>query len=170
MIMRRYSWLLALFFALLFALPSVEAQDSSLNFQRLIALGGARRFSIHSIQAASSGATGLQIGSGELQSISAQRLALSFAIVPAAVEGRLSLRLLRQDQYSLYLALHFQGSVGGHSERIAETVRADRYLAENGHLAFRYNSNRYFFQLSRNSRGENRMITNWGAGRLQPQP
>lgn len=143
------------------------------DFRNLLQLGGASRFTIHvagpreGISAPVVAPPGTRIGEGQVHALEADRLDLQFAITRAGVQGRLKLRVTRREAQRIALALEFRGRVAGRDEYVRETVYADADLAGSGILSFNYNQQRYFFQLSRNSRGENRLVTNWGSGQLR---
>lgn len=133
-------------------------------FERNLARAG--RFSIRAVGGPRPGQA---IGSGEILEINARTLRLRFEI-PGAANGEVHLRYLDLQNGRHRIALEFRGGAVGSPTRLRETVYADDFLTRGKILALRFNRERYFLQISVNARGETRLVTNWGAGRLTPRP
>ncbi len=147
---------------------SVAAQSSppAFHFANFFERGLARagRFSIQAVGGARQGQS---IGAGEIFQIDARTLRLSFTI-PGAASGAVHLRYLNLQNGRRRLALDFRGGAIGNQVTLRETVYADEFLTRGKILALRFNRERNFLQISVNARGETRLVTDWGAGRLLP--
>lgn len=155
--------------ALVFFLASgvvAQTQPPAFHFANFFERGLARagRFSIQAVGGARPGQT---IGAGEISQIDARNLRLRFDI-PGAASGNVILRYLNLQNGRHRIALEFRGGAVGSATQLRETVYADDFLTRGKILALRFNRERYFLQISVNARGETRLVTNWGAGRLLP--
>lgn len=162
---------LRVLFALTLVLSGGVAAQSTpgeFHFARFFEPGLARPGPF-SIRAVGGARPGQSIGSGEIFEINARTLRLRFEI-PGAASGAVHLRYLNLQNGRHRIALEFRGGAVGSATHLRETVYADDFLTRGKILALRFNRERYFLQISVNARGETRLVTTWGAGRLAPRP
>ena len=81
----------------------------------------------------------------------------------------LRLRFLSVQGRKLQLRLQYTGEQDGRPEQSSEVVLADAFLARNGILKFFYANGTRFLQLSVNSAGETRLVSDWGGARIIPR-
>ena len=108
------------------------------------------------------------VGQGRIQTLDARNLALSLdiSIYGRSIKGTINLKFQKQDRRHTSLRLKYSGNRNGGAENGTELVQADTFMANNGILTFKYRANRRFFQLSKNSRNENILATDWGTAKL----
>lgn len=134
------------------------------DFSKFVSLPAGTAFEIQS--------AGRRLGSGRIEKRTSSELTLAFNIESAGQsgQGRVELRFRDWNKKSVLLDLAYAGSWNGRAENTREQVSADRFLADNGILAFRFLSGSRFFQLAMSSRGETTVSTDWGTGRLVRRP
>lgn len=149
--------ILAVFFSL-FAAPA------AFDFSHYASLGSGRSFEIHS--------AGVKIGQGRIIRKTARNFSMDFSIDAAGQkgEGRMELAFKNAEARGYVLDLVYSGKWNNKAEKAKEVVRADRFLADNGVLAFRFLSGSRFFQLAMSKKGETTVSTDWGTGRLVGRP
>jgi hypothetical protein len=115
---------------------------------------------------------GRTIGRGRIIQKSARRFSMEFAIEAGGQsgQGRMELAFKSIQARSILLDAVYSGKWNNQPEKARETVQADRFLAENGVLAFRFLSKARFFQLAMSKSGETTVSTDWGTGRLVRRP
>ncbi len=148
--------ILALFFQL-FAAPVFD-------FSHYASLPSGQAFEIHS--------AGMKIGEGRIVQKSSHRFVIDFSIRAGGQsgQGRMDLTFKNLEARAMVLDALYSGKWNNRPEQARETVRADRFLAENGVLAFRFLSGSRFFQLAMSKSGETTVSTDWGTGRLVRRP
>ena len=108
------------------------------------------------------------IGSGQVIRIGKTKLSFRFRadVVGQSVRGDVDMAYLRVEKNNVLLKLQYKGLHNGKHEEAREIVQADAPLARLGILTFQYLNKLRFLQISRSSSGENKLITDWGAGTL----
>lgn len=134
------------------------------DFSHYASLQSGRSFEIHS--------AGQKIGQGKIIHRSARNFSMDFTIQAAGQsgQGHVELAFKNAEARALLLDLKYSGKWNNRPETAREVVRADRFLADNGVLAFRFLSGSRFFQLAMSKKGETTVSTDWGTGRLVGRP
>lgn len=145
---------------------SAAKSGATFHFSRYIGLERGSRFSIVIKHPAGNRI----IGSGRILSRDAGNLEFQFEAAGNGMRiiGRVRLQYLGENRRDLLFRLRYRGHRGGQNENSVEKVNVPGYLAGAGILTFRYGNQGHFFQLSRNSRGENKLVTDWGVATLIP--
>ena len=133
------------------------------NFRKFTSLRTGRGFRLLIFRA---GRT-LEIGRGRVIHLDSQTLVFRFKIRGRDTRGRVRLRYLRSLGKKILLSLEFRGKRKGRAVVLREKTLADAFLARNGILSFRYEGGKSFFQMARDSRGRNKIITNTGGAELR---
>lgn len=144
---------------------------TSFHFKNFSRLATGDRFQIIALTGY---AAGSKIGTGKIQQLTARELRLNFSIQTIAsgrIDGRIYLKHLgAQGRHKERFRLQYSGSTTAGPESATEEVLADGFLIQNGILAFHFFDRLRFFQLSVDTKGRNKFITNWGAARLEVHP
>ncbi|MCB1324751.1 MAG: hypothetical protein H7A21_11185 [Spirochaetales bacterium] len=138
------------------------------DFGQYLAMSSGQRFRI----VASTGVlAGSDLGSGRVVALEPDRLHMRFAIDVAgrSLRADLQVRFVSVQSRKLQLRLQYTGEQDGRPEQSSEVVQADAFLARNGILKFFYANGTRFLQLSVNSAGETRLVSDWGGARILPR-
>lgn len=110
-----------------------------------------------------------KIGKGKIIAYSTDLLRFQISLGQGTLNGSatVSLKKLSEDKQNIYFRLELVGTEIGRPVKISETVSADRFLAENGMLSFRYDNAKRYLQLSIHD-GLNVAVTEYGAAKIIP--
>lgn len=152
--------MISMIFALFFQLLAAPVFD----FARYASLPSGQAFEIQS--------GGRTIGEGTIVQRTARSLVIDFSIHAGGQngQGRMELAFKNLEARAVLLDAVYSGKWNNRPEKTRETVRADRFLAENGVLSFRFLSGSRFFQLAMSKEGHTTVSTDWGTGRLVGRP
>ena len=111
---------------------------------------------------------GKEVGSGKILKISRKQLQLSFLLKPSyrKIQGYVLMKYKGSNRNHIFIRVKYTGKQNNRNERSDETVSVPTFLSENGILTFHYLKRKRFFQLSRNSRGKTKIVTDWGIATL----
>ena len=115
--------------------------------------------------------TGLiKIGTGKVIILQPERLHFEFNLNEKgiSISGKMALQYKKTTPKNIVLDLVYSGKYNRRNESSQEVVLADRFLAENNILSFRYQSKKRFMQLSLNSRKETAFVSEYGTARILP--
>ncbi len=167
----RYSpFLAAAIIGLLLSCVSVKA-DSVFSFRKFTGLRTGDRFAVL-VHPRPSFDTTIEVGEGMMNSLGPKRMQFHFKAkyLTREISGQVKILYLRSEGSEDILQLDYSGVDNGKNFSLSEIVRADGILAAGNILTFQFDSSTKFFQFSRDSRGRNKMISDWGACILEKRP
>jgi len=139
-------------------LPHLQARKS-FSFYKFISLKKGK-FSIV--------VNGKEVGTGKIVKLNKKQLQLRFHLRPAfrKIQGFVNMRYKRSNRNHVFIRIKYKGKRKNRIEQSNETVTVPTFLANNGILTFHYMKRKRFFQLSRNSKGRTKIVTDWGIAAL----
>ena len=153
-----------------YAASAQDATRDNFHFSKFTNLRQGDRFHIVGLTGY---AAGSKIGEGRIARLNARELLLEFSIrttLSGPVSGRVDLTHIGRRARKAVLRLRYSGATPSGPEKTDEQVLAGPFLLTNGILTFRFLDQRHLFQLSIDSQGRNKLITTWGASRLERIP
>lgn len=154
------------FFSIFFVPIILQAKPKVFHFANYNQIKSKKSFLIYAIKKKSQ----IQkIGNGKIHLINSKNLTLSFRVSTSlyTISGNVRLKYIKRTKKSYLFKLQYQGVDNGFSKTITQIVYADKFLANNGIFVIHFSNNKRFLQMSINSKGQNRLITEWGSAILR---